>query len=92
MRVASVSAVVLTIALTACGTSKYDSDPDYDSGFTDGCATGTARSPGTPASKPVRDQALWDASEAYRVGWKAGYSSCGPKAGEIPGDRDPGRH
>ena len=74
--------------LGACGTTQYDQDPDYDAGFSDGCSTGTARSPGTPVTKPVRDQQLWDQSEAYRVGWRAGYGSCSPGArGEIPGDR-----
>lgn len=78
--------------LTGCGTSKFDNDPDYDTGFSDGCATGTSRSPGTPASKPTRDEALWSQSEGYRVGWKAGYQSCSPGArGDIPGaDRDIG--
>jgi hypothetical protein len=74
-------------ALGACETTNYDNDPDYATGFTDGCETGTSRTPGTPVSKPVRDQQLWDTSEGYRAGWRAGYSSCSPSRGEIPGDR-----
>ena len=86
------AATFLALALTACGTSKYDDDPLYDAGFSDGCATGTARTPGTPVTKPVRDASLWDQSEAYRVGWKAGYGACSPGArGDVPGsDRDMG--
>jgi hypothetical protein len=39
-------------------------------------------------TKPVRDKQLWDVSEAYRAGWRAGYGSCSPASrGEIPGDR-----
>jgi hypothetical protein len=89
MRLPTAFAVLFAaFALAACGTTQYDNDPDYDTGFSDGCATGTARSPGTPVTKPVRDQQLWDVSEGYRAGWRAGYGSCSPGArGDIPGDR-----
>jgi hypothetical protein len=93
MRVLALLVVSLSAVLLAgCGTSQYEDDPLYDAGFADGCETGADRSPGTPVSNPVRDQALWDQSEAYRAGWKAGYGSCSPGArGDIPGsDRDMG--
>lgn len=89
---ALVAAAALALAVAACGTSQHEDDPLYDAGFSDGCATGTDRSSGGPASKPQRDQELWDTSDGYRAGWKAGYGSCGPSAGEIPGDRDPNRY
>jgi hypothetical protein len=78
-------AVTLSFALAACGTTQYDNDPLYDAGFSDGCATGTARSAGTPATKAERDQEMWDQSDAYRVGWRAGYNSCAPSHNEFPG-------
>jgi hypothetical protein len=86
------AASLVAFALAACGTTQYDEDPLYDAGFSDGCATGTARSPGTPVTKPVRDQSLWDQSDAYRAGWKSGYGACTPGGrGDIPGsDRDMG--
>jgi hypothetical protein len=93
MRFAAVVALALAAsALTACTTSKYENDPDYDTGFTDGCSTATARTPGGPPAKPVRDDTLWKESEGYRAGWKAGYSSCSPGSrGDSPGsDRDIG--
>ncbi len=85
-------ASVLAAALAACATNKYENDPLYDAGFSDGCATGTARSPGTPVTKAVRDQLSWENSEAYRAGWKTGYGACTPGGrGDIPGsDRDMG--
>ena len=81
-----VSAIFLALMLAACASSKYDSDPDYDAGFGDGCATGTARSSGTPVTKATRDESLWSQSDAYRAGWKQGYAACAPNpGGEIPG-------
>jgi hypothetical protein len=78
--------------LAACGTSKYENDPDYDTGFSDGCSTGSARTPGAPAAKAIRDDRLWSDSEGYRAGWKGGYASCSPGArGDSSGsDRDIG--
>lgn len=87
MRSTMILALAFSFPLAACGTSQYDQDPLYDAGFSDGCSTGTARTPGTPASKADRDQALWDQSDAYRAGWRAGYGSCSPGRNEIPGDR-----
>ena len=81
-----------SLSLAACGTSQYDDDPLYDAGFSDGCETGTARTPGTPVTKPVRDQSLWDTSDAYKAGWRSGYGACSPGSrGDTPGsDRDIG--
>ncbi len=93
MRIAAVLTIaVFTLGLAACGTSKYDNDPDYDTGFSDGCSTGSARTPGGPPTKPVRDDKLWKDSDGYKAGWRAGYSSCSPGGrGDTPGsDRDIG--
>jgi hypothetical protein len=89
-------AAVSTLTLSACATTNYEKDPLYDAGFSDGCSTGTARTQGAPASKPIRDESDWKASDAYRAGWKAGYSSCAPQGG-TRGDTtgkeyDPTRH
>lgn len=84
----TLAAAIVMLAVAACASSKYESDPDYDSGFSDGCATGTARTSGTPVTKATRDETLWSQSEGYRAGWKQGYAACSPnKGGEIPGDR-----
>jgi hypothetical protein len=93
MRYAAIFALILAASsITACATNKYESEPDYDTGFTDGCSTGSARTPGAPATKAVRDEQLWKDSEGYRAGWKAGYGSCSPGSrGDTPGsDRDIG--
>jgi len=93
MRYAAVFALILVAgSVAACTTNKYESDPDYDTGFSDGCSTGSARTPDAPASKAVRDEQLWRDSQGYRAGWKAGYGSCSPGSrGDAPGsDRDIG--
>lgn len=91
-RVAVPLVFCLAFAVSACGTGKYDNDPDYDGGFGDGCSTSSARSPNGPVTKAVRDDSLWRDSEAYRAGWKAGYSSCssGGRGDPSGSDRDVG--
>lgn len=87
-------AAVTPLLLSACVSSKYEKDPMYDAGFSDGCSTGTARSQGGPPSNPVRDDKDWQSSEAYRAGWKSGYGSCSPNSRTDPSgtDRDQGGH
>lgn len=90
-QVQRLAAIVAVIALSACASSsKYEQDPLYEAGFGDGCSTGTARAQGAPPSNPVRDQSDWDASDAYRAGWKTGYNSCSPGGTDSTGSgRDP---
>lgn len=90
-KVLIIAAILAPLALGACSTTKYDNDPMYDAGFGDGCATGTARSQGAPPSSPVRDDADWENSDAYRAGWKAGYGACNTagRSDSMGHDRDP---
>lgn len=87
-------ALLSPLVLAACATSKYEKDPMYDAGFSDGCTTGTMRSQGGPPSKPVRDDKDWSASDAYRAGWKSGYGSCAPgsRSDTAGADREPSTH
>ncbi|PKQ07429.1 MAG: hypothetical protein CVT73_08695 [Alphaproteobacteria bacterium HGW-Alphaproteobacteria-12] len=87
------------LALTGCGTkSEFAGEPDYKAGHSDGCWTATSRVPGDP-STVTRNEGAWNASEAYRAGWKAGYSACrirddtgGGMGMPATGERGPGVH
>ncbi len=59
-------------------------DPNYGAGYSDGCHTGGTRVQGFDKTV-TRDKDLFKRSEAYRAGWKSGYSACG---GEEFRDRD----
>ncbi|MDZ4739006.1 MAG: hypothetical protein SGJ03_03775 [Alphaproteobacteria bacterium] len=93
MQAKLIVAVSLTaMSLAGCGTSKYAEDPLYDAGFSDGCSTGTSRTPGVPQMKPVRDDKIWEDSDAYKAGWRSGYGSCSPggRGDNTSSDRDVG--
>lgn len=69
--------LLLSLALAACGLgrSEHADKPDYKAGHSDGCWSATSQVPGDPSTVTRNDEA-WKQSEAYRAGWKAGYSAC----------------
>jgi len=50
-------------------------DPNFKAGYSDGCASASARGASFRGEK-VRDDALFKTSEPYRAGWSNGYSTC----------------
>lgn len=66
------------LALSGCSSlfgEDYSGEPDYKSGYTAGCGTGTGYVEGR-ATTVIRDPDLWNASKAYRAGWKSGFNAC----------------
>ena len=65
-------------ALAACASWGDAADgPFYAPGVTDGCRTAEARN-ASFSTEVFRDEALFDAEESYRTGWRAGYAQCQP--------------
>jgi len=72
--------VVLLAGLGACATeSKYADEPQYNAGYSAGCASGAQASGSNRAipSSIDRDEQLYKSDKAYRAGWNAGYHACG---------------
>lgn len=69
--------------------------PNWRAGYEDGCATANAEGANMRRGDTVRDDALYDADKAYRVGWANGHSACqrmaptnqgaGPLSDPMPG-------
>ncbi len=51
-------------------------DPNYQAGYGDGCAAANAQNTDYRRGDGNRDEALFDASKAYRSGWQSGFSAC----------------
>ena len=72
-------AVALTFMLTGCASRHHaeghGNSPTYGAGYTDGCATASARGAGEMGGE-TRDKSLYQADKDYRSGWRAGYASC----------------
>jgi len=77
--------LVLSLALAGCGTFGDDQseDPDYQTGYSAGCGTGTGYIPGN-SSTVIRDPDMWRTSKAYRAGWKKGFNACRTSTAASP--------
>src|SRR5690242_9100641 len=70
------------LALSGCGiflSSKekaMQKDPNYQSGYSDGCAAANAQNTDYRRGDGDRDEALFNASKPYRSGWHSGFSAC----------------
>lgn len=64
------------------GGQSYKDDPNYRLGHSDGCWAATSGKDGA-----TRNQDLYKSSDAYRAGWKAGYSSCRVDSGAQDANR-----
>jgi hypothetical protein len=51
-------------------------EPNFRLGYNDGCATATNEGANMRRGDLIRDDALFDTDQAYRVGWGNGHSAC----------------
>jgi hypothetical protein len=73
---AALALAVASAGLGSCaGASSDKNAPDYQAGYSDGCATGQARG-GYPPPPPIRDADAFNHNADYRSGWRSGYNSC----------------
>lgn len=83
--------LLAALALSSCGiflSSKEKAmrkDPNYQSGYSDGCASANAQDTKYRGSDEQRDEALFNTSRPYRSGWHSGYSACHSGYAADPG-------
>lgn len=66
------------LVLGACASLGEAADgPFFTAGVTDGCRTAEARN-ASFSTEYYRDEALFEAEESYRAGWRSGYDQCQP--------------
>jgi hypothetical protein len=74
--------VTSALMLTGCmffetrGDRALRQQPNFRLGYNDGCATSNAQGANMRHGDTVRDDALYDADKAYRVGWANGHAAC----------------
>jgi hypothetical protein len=67
--------------------SKANRDPNFQAGYSDGCASANANGANYRTGGRVRDDALYKTSQTYRSGWGTGFAACNPR--QNPGGTDP---
>jgi hypothetical protein len=87
------SLVAAALALSGCGifASSEDramqKDPNYQSGYSDGCAAANAQNTDYRRGDGDRDEALFNSSKPYRSGWQSGFSACRSGYTRQPGSQ-----
>jgi hypothetical protein len=82
-------AAALAVSLTGCiffetpRERAMRNDPEFKAGYSDGCASASARGTNYRGDR-VRDDAAFASSKAYRSGWGAGYSVCNSQLNPNP--------
>jgi hypothetical protein len=67
--------IAFGIVCGCSGTSRFEGDPLFKEAYQQGCSTGVDFIPGDK-STIHRDAKLYSSNEAYKAGWRAGYSAC----------------
>lgn len=103
-RIGLLAVLAATTLLSGCifFESKADRNlqrqPNWHAGYDDGCATANAEGASMRRGDTVRDDALYEADKAYRVGWAQGHNSCrrmaptGQSQGPLPDVQPGGGH
>jgi hypothetical protein len=74
-------------------------DPNFQAGYSDGCASANAQGTDYRRGNDIRDASLYQSSKPYRSGWAAGYAACNttrggtsdPNYGGMPSSKPPGQ-
>ncbi len=74
-------------------------NPNFQAGYSDGCASANAHGTDYRRGNDIRDEALYQSSKPYRSGWGAGYAACNttrsgtsdPDYGGMPTAKPPGQ-
>lgn len=92
-RLVSLPLLAAVLALSGCGifVSEKDramkKDPNYQSGYSDGCAAANAQNTDYRRGDGDRDEALFKTSKPYRSGWHSGFSACRSGYTQQPGSQ-----
>lgn len=75
-------AIASILMLSGCmffetrGDREIRKQPNFRLGYDDGCASANKQGTNIRHGDMVRDDALYEADKAYRVGWANGHSAC----------------
>ena len=76
---ASDLAVLVLFALSGCAGGANQDSADYQAGYSDGCASGSAAD--SYRRHVTRDEHAFRHNSDYKAGWRSGYNACVVKSG-----------
>jgi hypothetical protein len=68
--------LISLLPLAACANPALRNSPDYRAGYSDGCASASQQGANKRDTDLTRDDAAYQANQAYHSGWSTGFGAC----------------
>jgi hypothetical protein len=68
--------LIALLPLAACTSPALRKSPDFQAGYSDGCASANLEGANKRDTALTRDDAAYQANRAYRSGWGTGFGAC----------------
>jgi hypothetical protein len=80
MRFATCLSILVLFVSSGCASNANSDSPDYQAGYSDGCASGSAAD-SYSRHRVIRDEHAFRHNPDYKAGWRSGYNACVVKSG-----------
>ena len=74
------------LPLAACADPALQKSPDFRAGYSDGCASASLQGANKRDTSLTRDDAAYQANQAYHSGWASGFGACRTMTAPQVGD------
>ena len=68
--------LICLLPLAACTSAALRKSPDFQAGYSDGCASASLQGANKRSAGPTRDDGAYQSNKAYRSGWGSGFGAC----------------
>lgn len=74
------------LPLAACTSAALRKSPDFQAGYSDGCASASMQGANKRDTSYTRDENAYQGNKAYRSGWGSGFGACRQMSASRNGD------
>jgi hypothetical protein len=78
--------LISLLPLAACADPALQKSPDFQAGYSDGCASASLQGANKRDTSLTRDDAAYQSNKAYHSGWGTGFGACRQMAAPQGGD------
>jgi hypothetical protein len=68
--------LICLLPLAACTSAALRKSPDFQAGYSDGCASASMQGANKRGTGLTRDDGAYQSNKAYHSGWSSGFGAC----------------